>query len=84
MPGRFYTIICFYLCMIGYTANGINSHIFVLEFRSQNSGEFRYYLILAKDLNYGNNHYNKILVEQISEVSKLLHAYSSAILNSNS
>ncbi|HXH19788.1 MAG TPA: four helix bundle protein [Chitinophagales bacterium] len=40
--------------------------------------ECRYYLILSKDLNYGEN---QNLAAQLSEVSKLLHAYSSAIQN---
>src|SRR6266487_2751746 len=42
--------------------------------------ECRYYLILSKDLNYGEN---QTLVVQLSEVSKLLNAYSTAILNEN-
>jgi four helix bundle protein len=41
--------------------------------------ECRYYLILSLDLNYGEN---RNLVEQLVEVSKLLEAYSSAILAS--
>jgi four helix bundle protein len=41
--------------------------------------ECRYYLILAKDLGYGNT---PELMPQIEEVSKLLEAYSSSILNS--
>lgn len=39
--------------------------------------ECRYYLILSKDLGYGNN---TGLVSQLEEVSKLLEAYSTAIL----
>ena len=41
--------------------------------------ECRYYLILAKDLGYGDN---SELINQIEEVSKLLESYSSSILNS--
>jgi four helix bundle protein len=41
--------------------------------------ECRYYLILAKDLNYG---YSLDLIEKIEEVSKLIEAYHKAILNS--
>jgi four helix bundle protein len=41
--------------------------------------ECRYYLILSRDLNYGEN---KNLGEQLIEVSKLLEAYSNAILAS--
>lgn len=40
--------------------------------------ECRYYLILAKDLGYGDS---SGLILQLEEVSKLLEAYSSAILN---
>ncbi|HVM62526.1 MAG TPA: four helix bundle protein [Verrucomicrobiae bacterium] len=43
--------------------------------------ECRYYLILAKDLGYGDN---KPVLTQLEEVSKLLEAYASAILNSGS
>jgi four helix bundle protein len=43
--------------------------------------ECRYYLILAKDLEYGDVSESSRLVE---EVSKLLEAYSQAILNSDS
>jgi len=43
--------------------------------------ESRYYLILAKDLEFGNvSELNQLL----EEVSKLLEAYSQAILNSES
>jgi four helix bundle protein len=43
--------------------------------------ECRYYLILARDLGYGDN---SALAAQLEEVSKLLQAYSSSILNSDS
>jgi hypothetical protein len=43
--------------------------------------ECRYYLILAKDLNYGET---AQLQPQIEEVSKLLEAYSAKILASGS
>ncbi len=43
--------------------------------------ECRYYLILAKDLGYGDA---TSLTLQIEEVSKLLEAYSASILNSDS
>ena len=43
--------------------------------------ECRYYIILAKDLGYGEN---KDLMSQLEEVSKLLQAYSHSILNSDS
>ena len=43
--------------------------------------ECRYYLILAKDLGYGDT---SELTMQLEEVSKLLEAYASVILNSGS
>lgn len=43
--------------------------------------ECHYYLILAKDLGYGDN---RAVLAQLEEVSKLLEAYASAILNSGS
>jgi four helix bundle protein len=43
--------------------------------------ECRYYLILARDLGYVDN---SALTVQLEEVSKLLQAYSSSILNSDS
>lgn len=43
--------------------------------------ECRYYLILAKDLEYGDNNN---LINQLEEVSKLLESYSPTILNSAS
>ena len=43
--------------------------------------ECRYYLILAKDLGYGDNSQLMVLLE---EVSKLLESYLSSILNSGS
>ncbi len=41
--------------------------------------ECRYYLILTKDLGYGDS---TDLMNNLEEVSKLLRAYSSSILNS--
>jgi four helix bundle protein len=43
--------------------------------------ECRYYLILAQDLNYGDA---SQLMIQLEEVSKLLEAYTSSVLNSDS
>lgn len=42
--------------------------------------ECRYYLILAKDLDYGNT---LILMNALEEISRLLEAYAKAILNSD-
>ena len=41
--------------------------------------ECRYYLILAKDLGYGDT---SLLMSQLEEVSKLLEAYTASILDS--
>ena len=41
--------------------------------------ECRYYLILAQDLNYGDS---GDLMRQVEEISRMLSAYSKAILNS--
>ncbi len=41
--------------------------------------ESRYYLILSKDLKYGDS---SELMKQLEEVSKLLESYTSSILNS--
>jgi four helix bundle protein len=43
--------------------------------------ESRYYLILAQDLGYGNTH---SLTTSLEEVSRLLNAYTKAILASDS
>jgi four helix bundle protein len=43
--------------------------------------ECRYYLILVRDLKYGES---SALLSQLEEVSKLLDAYSSAILTPDS
>lgn len=43
--------------------------------------ESRYYLILSKDLGYGDN---QLLQNQLEEVSKLLNAYLNSLLNSDS
>jgi four helix bundle protein len=42
--------------------------------------ECRYYMILAKDLNYGDS---GSLSQQIAEISKLLESYLCAIIDSN-
>jgi four helix bundle protein len=43
--------------------------------------ECRYYLVLARDLNYGDSH---TLQAQLEEVSKLLERYYSALLTPDS
>ena len=46
--------------------------------------ECRYYLILAKDLGYGDIPMTSGLMSQLEEVSKLLEAYTTSILDSGS
>lgn len=41
--------------------------------------ECRYYLILSRDLNYGQN---TELIELLNEISKMLESYAATILNS--
>jgi four helix bundle protein len=43
--------------------------------------ECRYYLILAQDLEYGQN---KLLMDVLEEVSRMLTRYTDTILNSDS
>jgi hypothetical protein len=50
-----------------------------MNFAASSIEESRYYLILAQDLGYGKTNERMNLLEQ---VSRLLCAYSSAILNS--
>ena len=42
--------------------------------------ESRYYLILARDLGYGNS---MQLLESVEQISKMLDAYTSAVLKAN-
>jgi len=42
--------------------------------------ECRYYLILAKDLNYGNS---DAIMAKLDEVSKIIDAFRNSIINSN-
>ncbi len=43
--------------------------------------ECRYYIILSRDLEYGENQY---LTTMLEEISKLLHSYRKSILSSDS
>jgi len=52
-----------------------------LNIAQGSSEECRYYLILSNDLAYGDS---SPLIEQHEEVSKLLEAYLSSLLNSDS
>lgn len=63
----------------GFKKTGKRDKIRFLNVAQGSLEECRYYLILAKDLKYGEN---KNLDEKAEEVSKLIEAYSKAILTS--
>jgi len=63
----------------GFKKRGKLDKVRFLNIAQGSLEECRYYLILANDLNYGDN---MELREKMEEVSKLIEAYSKAILNS--
>jgi len=63
----------------GFKKRGKKDKVRFLNIAQGSAEECRYYLILSRDLNYGAN---TELTAQLSEVSKLLESYSSAILDS--
>ncbi len=63
----------------GFKKTGKRDKIRFLNVAQGSLEECRYYLILAKDLKYGENNN---LDEKADEVSKLIEAYSKAILTS--
>jgi len=63
----------------GFKKTGKRDKIRFLNFAQGSLEECRYYLILAKDLKYGENNN---LDEKAEEVSKLIEAYSKAIRTS--
>ncbi len=65
----------------GFKKKGIRDKVRYLNISQGSLEECRYYIILSKDLGYGNK---KSLDNKLQEVSKLLNAYSNAILNSDS
>ncbi|MFL5802710.1 MAG: four helix bundle protein [Roseiflexaceae bacterium] len=65
----------------GYKRKGRADKIRFLNIAQGSLEECRYYLILACDLSYGDTHG---LSAQLEEVSKLLTAYTAAILPANS
>ena len=65
----------------GFKKRGKPDKVRFLNIAQGSLEECRYYLILARDLGYGDI---SVLRTQLEEVSKLLEAYSSAILNSDS
>ena len=64
----------------GFKKKGKQDKIRMMNIAQGSLEECKYYFILAKDLNYGDN---TVLTEKAEEVSKLLDAYMKAILNSN-
>ena len=65
----------------GYKKKGRSDKSRFMNIAQGSLEECRYYLILAKDLGYGDSHQ---LMLQLEEVSKLLERYNAAILSSGS
>ena len=65
----------------GFKKRGIQDKKRYFNIAQGSLEECRYYLILAKDLGYGNS---PALLVLLQEVSKLLEAYSNSILDSES
>ena len=65
----------------GFKKKGNADKVRFLNISQGSLEECRYYLILSKDLGYGNN---EELNQQLIEVSKLLQSYMSSILRSSS
>lgn len=63
----------------GFKKRGSADKLRFLNIAEGSLEECRYYLILAKDLNYGDT---ETLMTQLEEVSRLLISYSKSILNS--
>jgi len=65
----------------GFKKRGRPDKVHFLNIAQASLEECRYYIILAKDLNYGDT---AQLYPQLEEVSKLLESYSAKILTSGS
>ncbi len=65
----------------GFRKRGKQDKVRFMNIAEGSVEESRYYLILAKDLGYGETHG---LMNTLEEVSRLLHAYSKAILSPDS
>lgn len=65
----------------GFKKKGVNDKARFLNIAQGSLEECRYYIVLAKDLGYGDN---PELLPQLEEVSKLLEKYTTAILASGS
>lgn len=63
----------------GFKKRGIADKVRFMNVSQGSPDECRYYLILTKDLGYGDS---LGLMSQLEEVSKLLEAYSTSIRNS--
>ena len=63
----------------GFKKKGVANKARFLNIAEGSLEECRYYLILARDLGYGDN---PELLPQLEEVSKLLEKYTAAILTS--
>ncbi|HEY9873605.1 MAG TPA: four helix bundle protein [Candidatus Obscuribacterales bacterium] len=65
----------------GFKKKGSADKVRFMNIAQGSLEECRYYLILSKDLGYGDTNQ---LMSQIEEVSKLLNSYANSILNSDS
>lgn len=65
----------------GFKKRGENDKVRFLNIAQGSLEECRYYLILAKDLEYATD---TVLMDDLEEVSRLLGGYASAILTSDS
>jgi four helix bundle protein len=63
----------------GFKKKGVNDKARFLNIAQGSLEECRYYVILAKDLGYGDS---PELLPQLEEVSRLLEKYTTTILNS--
>lgn len=65
----------------GFKKKGLHDKLRFLNIAQGSLEESRYYLVLARDLEYGDT---TSLLQQIEEVSRILEAYMKSILNSDS
>jgi four helix bundle protein len=65
----------------GFKKKGVSDKARFMNIAQGSLEECRYYIVLAKDLGYGDN---PELLPQLEEVSKLLEKYTAAILDSGS
>ena len=63
----------------GYKKRGKNDKIRFMNISQGSLEECRYYILLAKDLNFG---YEKEMENLLDEVSKLIYSYANVIKNS--